>query len=271
MSGTGNEHPDTDAYVETVKALCAARGVEFFHLTPDLGYHTGAWKGGLVGQWTANSTIGSASYPPSCSDSLKISPIWRFIEDYVEKHYGYQAGRKAGLKAFVRDFGKIRCILGIAKGEETRVQESAQTAFDFVKSTKSERVWFTECVERVYPLIDLGLDRAGCQAYIRSVAVTVPPPSNCMYCAYKSKAEVLWTARTYPDHFAIWLKLEDAKRAKWAGAVDKNGNPIANHGVKGTKTLREFLAEAETQYGHWTAEQLDEYRFSHGHCTTSKF
>jgi hypothetical protein len=46
-------------------------------------------------------------------------------------------------------------LIGIAKGEEGRCGEAMEK-------------WMRETVERVYPLIDLGLDRQGCQDYIAS-------------------------------------------------------------------------------------------------------
>lgn len=280
MSGTGAEHPDTDAYVETVKVLCADSGIEFHHIAPSDGYHTGGWTRGLIGQWEKNSTIGSASYPASCSSALKIEPIWKFVEKWIETNYGYAARRKRGISEFVRDFGKIRCILGIAKGEEKRAGGSKQTKFDFVEEKSTEKVWFRDCVDRSYPLIDLGLDRAGCQALIQSYGsqasspsfgTKVPSPSNCWACPYKSRQEVLWTARFLPIHFEKWLSLEDTKRTKWEGATKDDGTLIPNHGVKGKTTLREYYAEAVARYGHWTDEQLETYRQSHGHCNNSKF
>jgi hypothetical protein len=274
MAATGDEHPETNAHVQNTIVRCKELGVEFVHITGDMGFHTGDWAQGLHGQWRAHNTIGSASYPASCSASLKIEPIYKYLEYWIEREYGFKAGRKKGLRQFVEKFGKIRVLIGIAKGEEKRVAKAAKPlTFDFIEPVKdSTPKWMTYCIDRVYPLIELGLDRAGCQAYLRSQDAHVPPPSNCIKCAYKSKQEVLWTKRFLPVEFAEWVELETNKRAHWAGRVDsKTGLPVPNHGVKGLKTLVEFLAEAEAEYGHMTDAELDEYRFSHGHCVSSKY
>ena len=44
-----------------------------------------------------------------------------------------------------------------------------------------------------------------------------------------------------------------------------------NYGVYGTLTLPEKLKRAKEKYGHWTIEQLNEYKMSHGHCVKSSF
>jgi hypothetical protein len=274
MAATGDEHPETDAHVAKTIQRCKDQGVEFVHITGDMGFHTGHWAQGLHGQWRAHNTIGSASYPASCSSSLKIAPIYMFLEVWIEREYGFKAGKKKGLRQFVERFGKIDVLLGIAKGEEKRVAKSARPlTFDFLEPEKdSTPKWMIDCINRVYPLIDLGLDRAGCQAYLRSINAYVPPPSNCISCPYKSHQEVLWTARFLPKQFATWIELETNKRNAWAGRLDsKTGLPIPNHGVKGMKTLVEFLAEAEAKYGSMTDDELNDYRFSHGHCVTSKY
>ena len=41
--------------------------------------------------------------------------------------------------------------------------------------------------------------------------------------------------------------------------------------VWGKKTLPEVLAEAQEKYKNLTKEEIDEYRFSHGHCVMSKY
>lgn len=277
-SDTGFEHPETDAYRrEYVEPRFRAAGIPYFFLRTTDGYHTGAWQGGLVGQWEAHHTIGAASFPPSCSDSLKIAPLWKFVEAYVEREYGFPAGRKRGLRAFARAYGKIGCIIGFARGEEHRVAhvDAQLTLLPEAQKPAERNGWMREVVDRRYPLIDdVHWNRADVQAYLRSIGAPVPAPSNCMYCPYKSPAELLWTERRYPEAMERWKALEAAKLAHWSGEAK-------NHGVLGWDaragrplTLDDGLARARAAYAALSDEQLDreldEIRMTHGHRVASR-
>jgi len=253
MSDTGDEHQDTLEHVYRIKAYCQVRGIEFAWIRPGDGYH-GKWNEGMRAYHRAHGSIGSKAFPKTCTDNLKIQPIYRYLEAWVAREYGYVAGRKAALKAFARDHGRIRVLLGIAKGEEKRVSPP-----------ETWTPWRRLATEAGYPLLDLGLDRAACQAYIASRGHAVPPPSNCITCHFKSPIEILWTARKLPADFADWVALEAAKLKKWAEKGEKN------LGVNGRKTLPQVLAEAEARYGHLTDAELDEYRMSHGHCVKNAY
>ena len=251
LSGTGNEPPDTAAYVEYTEDLCRRRGLEFVHLTPDFGFHRGNWQS-LQHFYKAKTTCGSKAYPKSCTDALKISVIYRFLETWLGREYGMPVGRKQGIRAFAARYGPIRVLLGIAAGEEKRI--GAPTG---------GTDWMSTCLERRYPLIELRWDRGACQAYLRAIGRPVHPPSNCVYCPFKSEIEILWTARRYPAAFAEWVAIEAAKLAKHAALGDRN------LGVFGRRTLPEVLATAERTYAHLADADLDAYRFSHGHGVCS--
>jgi hypothetical protein len=276
VSATLNEHPATNEHIARMAELCKERGVEYIYLTPDMGFHPGAWKGGLVGQWQKHNTIGSVAYPKTCSHSLKITPIWNYVEHVIERDYGYRAGYKRGLRAFTEQFGNINCLIGISKGEESRIAKSVLQPMLPMFSGVEEKVdktpkWLIECVNRLYPLIDLQMDRSDCIRYIADSNEYVPPPSNCVFCPYKSHREVWATKRKYPALFEFWLSLEAAKKAAWEGRLDKEGRLIPNYGVKGKTSLAEYADEAERRYGHLSLQELEDYIFTHGHCNATKF
>jgi hypothetical protein len=276
MADTGAEHPETIAYVEEVKALCAERGIPFLHVTPDLGFHTGSWAKGLVGQYEATATVGSVGFQASCTDSLKIAPLYKAIEAWISREYGFPTGRgKLALKEYVRVFGrKLPVWIGFGAEERHRLPASAaQLGLDGILPKEKPRyLWFEECIASVYPLVELGMDRAACQSYIASLGATDPPPSLCLYCHWKSHAEVEWMRRLMPDKLQLWLALERRKLDVWEGRVSKkSGLPIKNNGVKGSKTLETFVAEAEEMYRSWTTEQLKEHIFSHGHTVNARY
>lgn len=255
-SDTGNEHPETYEHIEYTKQFCAAAGIEFHHLTADQGYHTETWIG-LEQFYASHDAIGSKAYPKTCTSNLKIEPIYRWLNHWVNDHFFPTQDftmRKKALYAFAEKYGKIQVLIGIAKGEERRVANATT-------GTK----WMDENIERVYPLIELGIDRQGCQDIADEYDQPIPPPSNCVMCPFKDEIEILWTARRYPRMFNRWVELEANKLRKYA---DKGKD---NHAVFRSRTLPQVLADAEIKYELWSMAEIDEHRFSHGHCVSSAY
>lgn len=261
MSGTGNEHPETYKYVQRVKKLCYDNGVYFHHIGPKDGFHTGDWKGGLIGFYEAGNRVGSKCFPKTCTDKLKIQPIYKWIDYMLHTNYGYGNYNVGGQLAktpiydyVMKNECKINVILGIAKGEEKRASSN--------ESSPSK--WMRECINKVYPLIDLGINRKACKDYISSKGFEVPVPSNCILCPFMDKKELLLLYRTRKWWFDKWVDLEAKK-------IAANTHVENNQGVWGKKLLPEILIEAQQEFGHMTTEELKEHRFSHGHCVMSKY
>jgi len=253
MSDTGNEHPDTYIHVSYSKKVCEEHGIDFVFLTNDMGYHGNTWPD-LLSKYRMNNSIGSKAYPKTCTDNLKLKPIYRYLEEFIGNNAGYPIGQKRAIKGYAEDHGKTRVIIGIAKGEEKRV-------------AKEDAVfpWMRRGIERSYPLIDIGFNRKACQNYMREVGHPVPPPSNCMVCPFLDEVELLWLYRFYPDHYQEWVELEQNKINANLHAGEKN------YGVWGRKLLPEVLAISQDKYSDWTDEQLMEYKMSHGHNLNSKY
>lgn len=276
MSDTGNEHPGTYSHVQFIRTFCKYHNIEFYLITSIQGYHPKNWDS-LQHNFKTHNTVMSVAFPKTCTDNLKIKPLYNFLDHYIAKHYyAYnQPNRPKGkryIKHFCKQFGKINVLLGIAAGEESRIAKSNKatdlnTRFDIfgdVITTKS--TWMDHCLEKVYPLVNLQMDRAACQTYIRATGLPLPPPSNCMMCPFLSKQEILWLYRNYPEVFYEWQAYEQAKLNKFS-----NANIKSNLGVKGNMTLAEFLNQAIAEYGHMTDEQLEVYKMSHGHCVKSAY
>jgi hypothetical protein len=252
-SDTGEEHPHTLKAVEYAKLLCKRFGIEFQWVTPDMGFHPNNWQT-LSGQYKRNSTIGSAAFIQTCTANLKVTVVNNYTEHWLQQ-MGYDGGNKKSYYLAAAEHGKLRLILGFAKGEEHRT----------TNGDKYDPVWKKKCMERYYPLIKLGVDRQKC---IDDNAVNIRLkiwPSNCMICFYQSDQEILWLYRNYPDKFKDWVGMEKAKLKKFAEKGEKN------FGVYGKITLMQKLEKAQKLYGHWTDEQLNDYKFSHGHCMKSKY
>jgi hypothetical protein len=214
--------------------------------------------------------------PRSCTDNLKIKPIYNFIDHYVaKKYYGYisevQPKGKKYIKKFAKDHGKIKVLIGIAAGEEQRIMKASKKELkasqrDAFKPYKNPvQLWFRTGIEKVYPLIIEQIARWNIHDYIlQQTNLPLPFPSNCVFCPYLSKIEILWLFRFFPDDWYEWIGYENNKIAKWEGKTKKN------FGVKGEKLLDEILQEAIKEFGQMTNEELSEYKMSHGHCVLSK-
>ena len=187
-SDTGNEFPETYEHIGKVKQFCDRQSVEFYHLTRNMGYHTDSWPT-LQAQFERNDNIMSAAFPKTCTDNLKIKVCYNFLADYLRNYYGMDGAGKKVFYQYAEQFGKLRSLIGFAKGEESRCAAKPQLEL-FPEVVKDNRpVWMQKNVEHQYPLIEQRKDRQACQDYIRQVGHDVPMPSNCMMCPFQNDAE----------------------------------------------------------------------------------
>lgn len=256
MSDTGDEFNQTYQHVQYARQRCAEAGVEFVFLTSDMGYHSEKWLS-LRSFYRTHGTIGSKAFPKTCSDRLKVEPIYRYLERWLHDRYGVVYGRKKGFVEFAERYGKIHVLLGIAKGEERRVADPS----------KNKKVWFKKSVQAVYPLIDMGYNRQACP--------------------FVSLEELEYLRRFEPAALEDWVQLEQAKLEKNRHldaviVVDSDGKPKRNkhghirtenknYGVFKTEPLTQKIAETEALFKEWSDERITDYRYSHGHCTATVF
>lgn len=251
---TGDEHDETYQHIKSISELCLSRGINFVHITPEMGFHSEAWLS-LIGAYRRNNTVGSKAYVKSCTDNLKIQPFYRYVRQYLAREYGFSSLKREAFYSFVRLFQrKIRVQIGLAAGEEGRIADHS----------KFPR-WMQETIEFTYPLIEEGLDRTACQDYIRSVGHAIPLPSNCKRCPYVSEVELVWLYRFSRKNYDEWVEIEANKLRKFSHLNEKN------YGVFGRRTLPEVLSGALVKYGAWSDSQLWDYKMSHGHCVKSKY
>lgn len=274
MSDTGNEYPGTYSHVRQIKAFCERNSIEFYLITTEMGYHGKTWPS-LQGQMERNHNVMGVAFPKSCTDNLKIKPCYRFLADWLTIRYGFPVG---GIKAFYLYkalFGKLTTWIGFAKGEESRVASKPRplnpalqvpTDWLFAVPPVASHIpkWRQLCVTHIYPLIELGINRQGCQEHIAWLGHTVPFPSNCMMCPFQREVEIIYLYRAYPQEWERWVEREKAKLAKFK---DKK----INLGVMGKLTLEEYLENALVKFGDWSMDRIKEYRFSHGHCVLSAY
>ena len=274
---TNDENPKTYETLVETKELCLKHGIEFVHITPEMGFHSEKWPG-LREFYNRTKTVGSKMFPKTCTVRLKIDPIYKYIESYLGERYGVRVGLKKGYGAFTAKYGKIRMMVGLAQGEEKRVAKPEA----FIKEA-----WRRDSITTVYPLIDLGYGRAECQKYIISVGFNLPVPSNCRLCPFMNEQELVWMHRFMPSDLEDWIRIERNKidNNRHMDSVpekDKNGDPKLdkngnvklvnkNYGVWGVKLLPEVLVGALAKFGHLTDDELWEHKMSHGHCVSSSW
>lgn len=256
MSATGDEHDETADEVQRTADRCAAAGVPFVHITPDLGFHSPAWQS-LQAQWARTHTVGSVGFRSTCSLQLKVEPFYRHLSAYVRDTYALARGRTihAPLVEFAARYGRIRVLIGFAAGEESRANPLRKDG-----RPKTLPPYMHAAIEKRFPLIERGIDRAGAQAIVAAAGAVVPPPSLCRRCHWKGPRHLLLLKRTSPDIWAEWVEAERKKLAKFA-------HKPRNIGVLGTaRTLEQHMVDIEAQFGHLTTEELRAWTFSHGHC-----
>lgn len=255
MADTGNEHAETTEYRAKIEKLCRERGIDFMFLDLKYNYTSPSWRGGLVKFYEDGNRIGSKAYPKTCTDKLKIIPIYNFLDEYIHAKYStVKVGRKAAIKEFKAGGGTIDVLLGIAKGEECRASTDEE----------SPHKWQRDCINKVYPLIEMGMDRQACQDYIINY-MEVPIPSNCVLCPFMNDIELLHMHRFNRVWLDKWIELEANKVAANLHMGDKN------LGVWGKVLLPAKVEEVIAKYGQMTDAELKDYKMSHGHCVKSKY
>ncbi len=259
MSDTGNEHPHTYDFLAIVKKLCTAKGIEFHLLHETMGFHTPAWMN-LV-QAMIRKTMIVMIGTKTCTENLKIAPIYKFLNLWMAEKYGLKAGQKGAIKNFVKQGGTINMMIGIAKGEETRLLTKK------ARAAVNKRNKYMESVNFVYPLVDqrvvkwldddkplnsffemlkkiksdlAGMNRQDCQRYIKACGQPVPFPSNCMFCPWMSMQELIWLFRFLPKSFEEWCGIERKK-------IEKNAPEIARKNNLRQPIFDSVLANIETQ------------------------
>lgn len=181
--GDDSEHPATLDYVRDVAMPWAAeRGVTVHEL------HRVKRDGTVETLWQELMREGSRSLPipvrmangapgnRNCTSTYKMKVVGRWLR----------------AKGATADDPATVCI-GISTDEFQRASNK--------KAEPYERP--------IYPLLELGLDRADCMAVIRNAGLPVPPKSSCFFCPFHRPQTWAEMRRDEPDLFARSQQLED--------------------------------------------------------------
>tara|TARA_Y100000310_G_scaffold243676_1_gene248217 strand:- start:3266 stop:4267 length:1002 start_codon:yes stop_codon:yes gene_type:complete len=279
FSDTGNERSDVYDHAWKIQDLCKAFGVLFVHLagsdTIEMhqlkgrdtshingGFHTEAWSS-LVAMYMRNHCLAIRN-SKSCTDNLKIKPIYRWLNAFCADLLGVEKERSHGKRDLVELAEKtrpIKMMIGFAVGEESRMKKA---------SKPGKQAWW-QSVEKTFPLItDLAFNRADCIDFMQSTQWGACGPSMCKFCPNITKQTLVLMWLENRSYFIAWVRHERNKLNKWGAAqAEKEAN---NTGALGrNKNLIEELRLALAEFSDWSLEDLKEYDFRNGHCISNGY
>lgn len=147
-----------------------------------------------------------------CTKEYKIMPIrWT-----IKRELGIADGARGDVR-----HGIAVCWMGISTDEATRMRDS-------------DVAW----VENRYPLIELGMSRLDCIAWLQKHGHPIPPKSSCLGCPYHDNKHWERMRRDTPDEFADTVRVD--------------------HAIRNTGTLPGMRGK---QYIHRSLKPLDEVEF----------
>lgn len=265
FADTGCEKPETYEYLrDVIRPLLAKGGIPFYWIRPEMGYHSEGCET-LWNYIDRYETIPSVAYgkrSSTCSFRVKQDVINRAIEHWLSKEYQVPYGRKRGFKKYFSLYGKVRVMLGIAHGEESRVQG---------KEWKEK--WKRVCLEHVYPLIEEKIDRDIIHSDMAKNGWVMPMPSACEICHWTASGSNL--VRVYKKRRQVWDRWVAAEKRKLDNCSNLN-ETRKNFGVVGRWhkdenrpfTLEDALAEVLPEYDHLSIAELDAIAMQ-GHAVKS--
>lgn len=117
---------------------------------------------------------------------------------------------------------KVRALLGVASGQRMPRGKTA-TALIGISADEPERAkparekW----VQKIYPLLDLRMQRGHCLEWMRRHGYPEPPRSSCIGCPFHSDREWRHLQRTDPGAFADAVKVDRLIRDSTGIGVDQ--------------------------------------------------
>jgi hypothetical protein len=152
-----------------------------------------------------------------------------YIRTAIPAHMTTDVGVRAGIgmRACTRDFkitvinAKARQMLGggAQRGSEIRVMMAIGISLDEVERMRpNPKKW----IKSHWPLIDAGMSRADCQAWMERNGYPQPPRSACKFCPYRSDDH--WLSLP-ANEFAEAVQFEKDLQAAYAEASEVRSVP----------------------------------------------
>lgn len=217
--GDDSEHPTSLDYVRDIAAPWAAmHGIEVVEVCrrfadgspyPTLAETlTDPDRRGVPAPMFVHGERGSGPARRSCTYSWKVDPIMRELR---------RRGATPDNPALV--------AIGISVDEIERAGRGSDNAWE----------------RRVYPLLDLRLNRADCAQVIKDAGLPVPPKSSCFFCPYHSGQTWAEMRRDEADLFWRAAEIEAAVNARF----EADGNSVRYWLTRSLRPLPEAVHEAQ--------------------------
>jgi len=107
------------------------------------------------------------------------------------------------MDAYVKAHGLTQRLLGIDAGEAHRAQDT------------------------IRPLVDMGIDRKGCEEIIVAEGLPIPHKSGCFFCPFQRNEQWRELWKRYPDLFERAMRLEESastiRRTRLYATLDTGG------------------------------------------------
>ena len=230
--GDDSEHPATNKYVrEIMTPWAASHGLPVIelHRTLKTGETQTLWQrimdyqGDKLREPIPVYGWSGAPMSRSCTADHKIRVLAKYVKSVTPKEQW-----------------PIEMCIGISTDEIQRANKG--------KNEKWE--------ERMYPLLDLGLNRGDCANVIKEAGLPVPPKSSCFFCPYHGMQTWSELRRDDPELFEKACQLEDTLNNRRAA---REMQPVFL--TRKAAPLRDVVAEAgETLF------DMNEGIFNDGGC-----
>lgn len=148
-------------------------------------------------------------------------------------------GRKLGMlgRKCTTDFKiepikrKLRTLVGIKRTPKDKslvlVDQAIGISLDeFLRAKPSRETW----IKHYFPLIDLGMTRTDCMAWMKANGYPEPPRSACRFCPFHSDAEWTRLRDSEPAEFEAAVLFERRLQSAAAGVLD--GVPYLHSSLK---------------------------------------
>jgi len=259
FSDTGAEWPHTYGLIPRVRKLCARHGLRFLWLrkprkTGPLGWarnrrakgsrETPAWViGGSIEAKARNGSYHlrlpildeyerfeklAIRNNSSCTSNHKVGPIRRAMNDLSLEKYGIN-NRQWSHRIKTQGYPQHRVLIGIAADEAARAIDTGRPAYE----------------RPVYPLVTMGIDKAGEAAILARHGFAHVQKSGCYMCPFQG-AGWYWVLRDH--HPKLWDRVVAYERTALAK------NPKMN--VVGKTPLPQAVAAWRQRNPHATAEAV---------------
>lgn len=216
-TGDDSEHPATLDFIrDYARPFAEAAGIPI---------HQVQYTRRDGSQWTLKQRIAT---PTKNGRTADIIPF------YTPEGMPFSRGCTADFK--IRPIGKWLKANGASADNPATVCIGIST--DEIIRVKNKRE--SEYERPIYPLIDLGLSRAQCQAVIAQSGLPVPPKSSCYFCPFHKPQMWAEMRRDEPELFEASAQME-AEVNERRRAIGRDEAYLTRFG----KPLKEAISEAQ--------------------------